>query len=67
MFIGYEEQKKLVTVFVLSMRYQPEDIKLAVSSGFLKKLIQLTSNGGIDSSLCSVSMRLIQVLTMSCG
>ncbi|KAL0271708.1 UNVERIFIED_CONTAM: hypothetical protein PYX00_008714 [Menopon gallinae] len=64
---GYEEQKKLVTVFVLSMRYQPEDIKLAVSNGFLTKLIQLTSSVGVDSSLCSVSMRLIQILTMSCG
>ncbi|XP_032830981.2 putative E3 ubiquitin-protein ligase HERC1 isoform X4 [Petromyzon marinus] len=48
--IGAQQRLQLVTVFALSMRYQPVDVSLAVSTGLL----------GILSELCGTDMSLGQ-------
>ncbi|XP_068081364.1 probable E3 ubiquitin-protein ligase HERC1 [Anabrus simplex] len=66
------QQIQVLTVFALSMLYQPEDVVLAVSSGLLPLLSHLCS-GSTHSPPSSVdvltmaSMRLLHILAMSCG
>ena len=44
-FAGAQHKLLLVTVFALSVKYQPVDVCLAVSSGILPLLAQLCGSG----------------------
>nr|CAD7425857.1 unnamed protein product [Timema monikensis] len=71
------DQLQVLTVFALSVRYQPADIVLVVSCGLLPVLVDLCSSGGhslspLDNSnrsafLGVATMRLLHILAMSCG
>nr|CAD7438539.1 unnamed protein product [Timema bartmani] len=71
------DQLQVLTVFALSVRYQPADIVLVVSCGLLPVLVDLCASGGdclspLDNSnrsavLGVATMRLLHILAMSCG
>lgn len=85
-FISIPEAQQrllLVTVFALSVRYQPVDVSLAISSGLLNVLsqlcgtetmlgqpLQLLQKSGVSqlsTALKVASTRLLQILAISTG
>ena len=70
-------QLQILTVFALSVRYQPADITLAVSCQLLPILANMCSHPVYLTSPCEfqarppvltvASMRLLHILAMSCG
>ncbi|XP_069694063.1 probable E3 ubiquitin-protein ligase HERC1 isoform X1 [Periplaneta americana] len=74
---GSTQQLQILTVFALSVRYQPADITLAVSCGLLPILASMCSSPVYLTSPCELqarppvlslaSMRLLHILAMSCG
>lgn len=78
-----QQRLLLVTVFALSVRYQPVDVSLAISSGLLNVLsqlcgtetmlgqpLQLLQKPGVSqltTALKVASTRLLQILAISTG
>lgn len=83
MIIEAQQRLLLVTVFALSVRYQPVDVSLAISSGLLNVLsqlcgtetmlgqpLQLLQKPGVSqlsTALKVASTRLLQILAISTG
>lgn len=83
MIIEAQQRLLLVTVFALSVRYQPVDVSLAISSGLLSVLsqlcgtetmlgqpLQLLQKPGVSqlsTALKVASTRLLQILAISTG
>ncbi|XP_069758992.1 probable E3 ubiquitin-protein ligase HERC1 isoform X8 [Narcine bancroftii] len=81
--IGVQQRLLLVTVFALSVRYQPVDVSLAISSGLLNVLsqlcgtdtmlgqpLQLIQKPGVSqlsTALKVASTRLLQILAITTG
>lgn len=81
--IEAQQRLLLVTVFALSVRYQPVDVSLAISSGLLNVLsqlcgtetmlgqpLQLLQKPGVSqlsTALKVASTRLLQILAISTG
>ncbi|XP_072409417.1 probable E3 ubiquitin-protein ligase HERC1 isoform X1 [Chiloscyllium punctatum] len=81
--IGAQQRLLLVTVFALSVRYQPVDVSLAISSGLLNVLsqlcgtdtmlgqpLQLIQKPGVSqlsTALKVASTRLLQILAITTG
>ncbi|GCB70606.1 hypothetical protein scyTo_0005723 [Scyliorhinus torazame] len=81
--IGAQQRLLLVTVFALSVRYQPVDVSLAISSGLLNVLsqlcgtdtmlgqpLQLVQKPGVSqlsTALKVASTRLLQILAITTG
>lgn len=85
-FFCYTETQQrllLVTIFALSVRYQPVDVSLAISSGLLEVLSQLCetktlfgrtlqflnkpAGSQLSTALKVASTRLLQILAISTG
>lgn len=78
-----QQRLLLVTVFALSVRYQPVDVSLAISSGLLDVLSQLCgketllghtlhllhkpAGSQLSTALKVASTRLLQILAISTG
>lgn len=83
MLVEAQQRLLLVTVFALSVRYQPVDVSLAISSGLLSVLsqlcgtetmlgqpLQLLQKPGVSqlsTALKVASTRLLQILAISTG
>ncbi|XP_078055944.1 putative E3 ubiquitin-protein ligase HERC1 [Mustelus asterias] len=81
--VGAQQRLLLVTVFALSVRYQPVDVSLAISSGLLNVLsqlcgtdtmlgqpLQLIQKPGVSqlsTALKVASTRLLQILAITTG
>ncbi|XP_038640315.1 probable E3 ubiquitin-protein ligase HERC1 isoform X8 [Scyliorhinus canicula] len=81
--VGAQQRLLLVTVFALSVRYQPVDVSLAISSGLLNVLsqlcgtdtmlgqpLQLVQKPGVSqlsTALKVASTRLLQILAITTG
>ncbi|XP_048472974.1 probable E3 ubiquitin-protein ligase HERC1 [Rhincodon typus] len=81
--IGAQQRLLLVTVFALSVRYQPVDVSLAISSGLLNVLSQLCGTdtmlgqplqlihkpgvSQLSTALKVASTRLLQILAITTG
>lgn len=82
-FTEAQQRLLLVTVFALSVRYQPVDVSLAISSGLLDVLSQLCgtetllgqtlqllhkpAGSQLSTALKVASTRLLQILAISTG
>lgn len=82
-FSEAQQRLLLVTVFALSVRYQPVDVSLAISSGLLDVLSQLCgtetllgqtlqllhkpAGSQLSTALKVASTRLLQILAISTG
>lgn len=83
LIVEAQQRLLLVTVFALSVRYQPVDVSLAISSGLLNVLSQLCGTetmlgqplqllhkpgvSQLSTALKVASTRLLQILAISTG
>ena len=65
--LGKMQQVQALTIFILSVRYFPQDLSHAVQCGLLPVLVDISSTEQLSVTLQQASINLLHILALSAG